>query len=135
MKLLIMMLVGLAMVSCTNDEDNNSKKTISRLKESLTYCESSLEDAKAKLAFKTIETATTTDYNSEQEEPEEQEEPQCEDVTYSEIYVDGKLLDKCKPYSIEADACGLNAENCKSESQYHCLQNVKLKTTTIKECE
>jgi hypothetical protein len=138
MKLLITMIVSLAMVSCTSDEDNNSKMAsrISVLKDALSRCEETTETLKAKLAFqeagKKFQESSSTSYQEEQEEPTE---PQCEDVNYNEIYVDGRLLDKCKADETKTEACGLDANECESGYAYTCLKNVKYKTIQIKKCE
>lgn len=71
--------------------------------------------------------------NPEPEQTQQPEEPTCEDVVYTTIYKDGKLLATCD--KVEQTSCGVHAENCLDKYEYECLTNVKTGSDTRKECK
>lgn len=119
----------LILTACT---DNSKDEVIDVLERELRTSRYELDSCNNQLsALNNGSSSTETPFNPQ----EETNEPQCEEVEYDEIHVDGRLLATCLSEDVKLEACGIKAQNCKGDYSYFCLQNVKLKTITDKECK
>ena len=125
MKYLLLMSM-LVLSACTSDKTESDRMTrkIRELDLELASCHNQLANN------------SSNSFNNppQAEEPSAPAEPECNDVEYNELYVDGKLFATCVAEDVKLDACGAQAGNCENGFSYVCLQNVKYKTITKKKC-
>jgi hypothetical protein len=129
MKKYLFLIATLFLTGCFPSEDDFSVS----LKSDLRYTKEMLETCQAQLEV--YRGNTSSDTPKSDPEPTSTPEPQCYDVEYDVLYLDGKKLDTCLHENYDVKECGVATSGCESGLTYVCLKNVSYKTITKEECD
>jgi outer membrane murein-binding lipoprotein Lpp len=135
MKSLVLIATIALLAGCTSKNDSSQVRSLTYEVESL---QDKLNTCQARLSLYTQssvnENTDPSDTSSSTQEEQAAPEPQCDTVTYDELYVDGRLLTTCVSEDVVRHECGISATNCENGFAYACLKDVKYKTVEKQVC-